>query len=79
MPLSVLRHRSFGGGGEAGERDQVAGVYRPLGEPGKMVPIHGAPAVKCTFPDVSLLFYFGSVSCPSCKECLALSALGYFG
>ena len=65
--------------GGVGGRERVAGAYRPPKEPGKMVPIHGALVVKYTFPSVSLLFYFGSESCPSCKELLALGAQGCFG
>lgn len=61
----------FWGGGVAG-RERVAGACRLLEEPSKMVPVHGALVVKYTFPSLSLPFYFGSMSCLSCEELLAL-------
>mgnify|MGYP001858515057 CR=1 len=53
MALSVLKRCHFGGG--SWQRKWMAGAYRPLEEPGRMVPIDGALLVN-TFPGLSLLF-----------------------
>jgi len=53
VALSVLKRCHFGGG--SWQRKWMAGAYRPLEEPGRMVPIDGALLVN-TFPGLSLLF-----------------------